>query len=332
MKLTSTLLSILADGRFHSGTELGQATGRTRSAVWKAIHKLQSKNIDIYSVRGKGYRLTEPVELLDRNKILSTLDPLARKYLQQLDVQFILDSTNTYLLEVARQGAMSGYICLTEQQRAGRGRRGKSWVSPFGANLYLSLLWRFPFGAGQLSGLSLAIAVALIRAMRELGLVSVGVKWPNDIIQSGRKLAGILLEMSGEASGPCSVVIGIGLNIKKNPVMDTIEQPWTDLESELGRPVVRNDLAAQIINHLMEVVTQFEREGLVPFLDTWREMDIYEGKEIELHFPDKKIQGIARGVDETGALLVDQGNEVRRYQSGDMSLRFASDRNQTEST
>lgn len=321
MKLSSTLLSILADGNFHSGTALGRATGRTRSAIWKAIHTLQSMNIDIYSVRGKGYRLTEPVELLDHDKIFSGLDGIVRSNLMQLEVLFEVDSTNAHLLELARQGNISGMVCLAEQQRAGKGRRGRRWVSPFGGNLYLSLLWRFPSGAAQISGLSLAIAVAVIRALRSAGLGTAGVKWPNDIVVSGRKLAGILLEMAGEASGPCSVVIGVGLNIRSNSTMATIDQPWTDLGSELGRSIARNELAAKLINYLFNAVGVFERDGLAPFLNEWREMDVYEGKEVELLLPDKQLRGIARGVDETGALLLSQGSEVKRYQSGEVSLR-----------
>lgn len=321
MKLASTLLTILADGHFHSGTELGLATGRTRSAIWKAIQKLHSMNIDIYSVRGKGYRLSEPVELLDENRILSGLDEDSRRTLQQLDIFFELDSTNAQLLELSRQGYSNAVMCLAEQQRTGRGRRGRRWVSPFGGNLYLSLLWRFPFGASQVSGLSLAIAVAVSRALREIGLMDAGVKWPNDIVVSNRKLAGILLEMTGEASGPCSVVIGIGLNVKSNEMMATIDQPWTDLESELGEPVGRNNLAARIINQLIAAVKTFEREGLEPFLEEWREIDVYKGKEVELHLLDKQIRGVVKGVDDTGALLLDQGGKVKSYQSGEVSLR-----------
>lgn len=324
MKFTTILLSILADGHFHSGTELGQLTGRTRSAVWKAIHNLRLKNIEIYSVKGKGYRLTGPVELLDRDRIFSGLNPYTKKHLHQIDVHFELDSTNVYLIDLARKKTMSGYVCVAEQQWGGRGRRGRTWVSPFGGNLYLSLLWRFPFGAAQLSGLSLATAVALSQALREIGLESIGVKWPNDIVLTDRKLAGILLEIAGEASGPCTVILGVGVNVRKNPMMTKIDQPWTDLESELGVPVARNDLVSRVINHLVGVVTQFEQEGLTPFLESWREMDIYKDKEIELYFPDKRVQGIARGVDETGALMIDHGNQVRSYQSGEVSLRAIS--------
>ena len=212
-------------------------------------------------------------------------------------------------------------MCLDEQQRAGRGRRGRTWISPFGGNLYLSLLWRFSSGAAQIAGLSLAIAVAVSRALHEVGLGTAGVKWPNDIVISGRKLAGILLEMAGEASGPCLVVIGVGLNMKSDPTMATIDQPWTDLRTELGKSVGRNDLAARLINYMMDAAVKFERDGLVPFLDEWREMDVFEGKDVELHLPGKQIRGVARGVDETGALLLAQGGEVQRYQSGEVSMR-----------
>lgn len=325
MKLASTLLKILSDGHFHSGPELGQLTGCTRSAVWKTIHMLQSKDIEIYSVHGKGYRLHEPVELLDQEKINSGLNEEARSCIKQLDVLFEVDSTNTYLLEVARKENRSGIVCLSEQQRSGRGRRGRSWISPFGGNLYLSFLWRFPFGASQVTGLSLAIAVAVVRALREIGYQSVGVKWPNDIVVSNRKLAGILLEMTGEASGPCSIVMGIGMNVKPNASMAIIDQPWTDLESELGRPVERNDLAARLINCLCEVVEQFERDGLSPFLEEWKNLDVYQGENVELQLPGTRVQGVVRGIDDTGALLLEHDGEVRPYQSGEVSMRAISE-------
>lgn len=321
MKLALTLLKILSDGYFHSGPELGRLAGCTRSAVWKTIQILQSKNIDIYSVRGKGYRLNSPVELLDLEKIISGLDENARSAIRRIEVLFEVDSTNSHLLEIARQENSSGIVCLAEQQLSGRGRRGRTWVSPFGGNLYLSLLWRFPFGASQVTGLSLAIAVAVGRALKELGLDSTGVKWPNDIVVSERKLAGILLEMAGEAAGPCAVVIGIGLNVKSSETMELIDQPWAGLEPELGRPVARNDFASRLIIHLLEVVRQFERDGLAPFLEEWRSLDAYEGKTVELHLPGKQIRGIVRGVDETGALLLAHEGEVRHYQSGEVSMR-----------
>lgn len=322
MNIASALMAILADGQFHSGTELGQATGCTRSAVWKVIHSLQDSGIEIYSVRGKGYRLSSQIELLESEKIFSCLDSNIKQFLQEIDVHFELASTNAHLLESVSTGNASGVACLAERQTSGRGRRGRTWVSPFGGNLYLSLLWQFAGGASQLAGLSLAMAIAIIRALREFGLDSVAVKWPNDILVSDRKLAGILLELSGEASGPCSVVVGFGLNIRAPAAaMSTIDQPWTDLESELGSSVARNELAGRLINHLLSSIQEFEQDGLAPFLNEWQAHDSFAGKEVILHMPEGDIRGVVRGVDNTGALLLAQAGKVRRFYSGEISMR-----------
>nr|CAI78675.1 Biotin-(acetyl-CoA carboxylase) ligase [uncultured Gammaproteobacteria bacterium] len=325
--LEQTLILQLADGQFHSGTALGQQTGRTRTAVWKAIRSLQQNGLSIYSVRGKGYRLAEAVELLNREEILTLLNEVevrknAPKYLQQLDVFYDIESTNAYLLDVAKKSPQTAHACLAEQQSSGRGRRGRHWISPFGGNLYFSLLWQFSAGASQLGGLSLAVAVAVMRVLAALGLRSAGVKWPNDILVNGKKLAGILLEVSGEAAGPCAVVIGVGLNVRGGgQAMSALDQPWTDLETGLGKPVSRNHLASQLICHLIDVLREFETGGLSPFLKEWAIYDVFADSKVVLNTPQGNIHGIARGVDETGALILVTTEGVQRYHSGEVSLR-----------
>ena len=322
MSIASTLMDILADGQFHSGTELGAVTGCTRSAVWKVIHTLQDSGIEIYSVRGKGYRLSSQIELLDAEKICSHLNQNTKQFLQEIDVHFELASTNAHLLESVSSDNICGVACLAERQTSGRGRRGRTWVSPFGGNLYLSLLWRFSGGASQLAGLSLAMAIAVVRALREFGLDSVAVKWPNDILVSNRKLAGILLELAGEASGPCSVVVGIGLNLQaSSAAMSTIDQPWTDIETELEKSVGRNELAGRLLHHLLSSIHEFEQDGLAPFLHEWQTHDSFAGREVVLHMPGEDIRGVVRGVDDTGALLLAQAGRVRRFHSGEISMR-----------
>jgi BirA family biotin operon repressor/biotin-[acetyl-CoA-carboxylase] ligase len=291
------------------------------------VQTLQKSGLPIYSVRGKGYRLAEPIELLNKSLILTDLAEIggvegAGQYLQHLDVFHDIESTNAYLLNLAKNGEQSVRACLAELQTAGRGRRGRRWVSPFGGNLYLSLLWQFDSGASQLGGLSLAVAVAVIRTLQEVGLTSAGVKWPNDILVKGRKLAGILLEISGEAVGPCSVVIGIGLNVRTPvPEMADVDQAWTDLESELGKRVSRNHLAAQLLAHLMNAVREFETQGLRAFVKEWAASDVFADSEVTLELPHGKVQGIARGIDENGALLVVTKDGVQRFHSGEVSLR-----------
>lgn len=325
--LAQALLIQLADGQFHSGTALGQQAGRTRTAVWKAIQTLQQHGLPIYSVRGKGYRLAESVELLDRAMILAELDKIeagsiATELLQQLDVYHDIESTNAYLLKAAKNDDYLMHACLAEQQKAGRGRRGRQWVSPFGGNIYLSLLWRVNAGASQLGGLSLAIAVAVMRALRAIGFDSAKLKWPNDILVKGKKLAGILLELSGEAAGPCAVVIGLGLNVRAaSAEMYVIDQAWTDLETESGKLVSRNQLAAQLLYQMIIAVDEFESHGLRPFLKEWAANDAFGDCEVILKLPQGDVSGIARGIDENGALLLVTENGVQRYHSGEVSMR-----------
>ena len=328
--LAQTLLIQLADGQFHSGTALGQSAGRSRTAVWKSIQTLKQNGVPIYSVHGKGYRLPEPVELLNRSMILAELADLARgkvvsKKLQQLDVFYDIESTNAYLLNIAKTDDNSVRACLAEQQNAGRGRRGKRWVSPFGGNIYLSLLWQVNAGASQLGGLSLAIAVAVMRALHMIGLDNASVKWPNDILVNGQKLAGILLELSGEATGPCTVVIGIGLNVRTGgSEMAGIDQAWTDLETELGKTISRNVLAAQLLYQMIDVIDEFEAKGLRPFMKEWAAWDAFADCEVVLNLPQGNVHGIARGIDENGALLLVTEEGVQRYHSGEVSMRAMS--------
>lgn len=318
------ILDILSDCRFHSGTELGAVCGCSRASIWKIVQFLQNSGIEIYSVKGKGYRLAQKIELLSSSHILAAMQPALRPYVEHLDVQYEILSTNSYLLERSRQGDYSGHACFAECQTEGRGRRGRNWVSPFGGNIYGSLLWRFSTGAMQLGGLSLAVAVAVARTLREIGLADIGVKWPNDIIAGERKLAGILLEVVGEAAGPCHVVIGVGINVRMPALAgQEIDQAWTDADTLLGRPVGRNRLAGLLLSHLISVVREFEADGLAPFLEEWQRMDCFAGREVMLQLPNGTVQGVARGVDAGGALMLAVEGELRRYHSAEVSLRPA---------
>ena len=316
------LLRILADGQFHSGVALGAAVGMGRSAVWKHLHALAEWDIDLHAVPGKGYRLARPVELLDHDLILNALPATATAALSGLEIHQDIDSTNRYLMNKARLGAPSAQVCLAERQQAGRGRRGRGWVSPFGANIYLSLLWRFTLNAESLSGLGLVVGVAVNRALREAGLTDAGLKWPNDILWQNRKLAGILLEMSGEMSGPCAVVIGVGLNVRMpTSAVQTIDQPWVDLETALNRPVSRNQLATNLIQHIIYAIQEFELYGFNGFAQEWAQHDLANGKSVALHLPNQAtVNGIGRGVDASGALLLEDHNGVRHYPYGEVSL------------
>ena len=252
------LVKILADGKYHSGTALGLEFGISRAAIGKNIQKIeQNFNLTVYAVKGKGYRLQQSLELLDEELICQQLSDNTAKQLNHFEIFFDIDSTNHYLNNKSIEGAASGYLVLAEQQTKGVGRRGRSWISPFAGNLTLSLLWRFQQGAAQLGCLSLFIAVAIVRALKKVGVKDAGVKWPNDIYWKNKKLAGILLEMRGELSEPSAVVIGVGLNShlpSENLQTKNIDQPWVDLETILGRKVDRNTFTGLVINALFDVL------------------------------------------------------------------------------
>lgn len=319
------LLPLLADGDFHSGEELAaQLGGVSRAAVWKAVQNLTTLGLDIQAVRGRGYRLAEPLELLEPARLLAGLDDLAQRRVTVLEVHDQLDSTNTYLLRRAAEGGPSGMVCLAETQSAGRGRQGRPWVSPFAANLYLSLLWRFTAGPAALSGLSLAVGIAVVRTLHRLGVTEAGLKWPNDLLWQQRKLGGILLEFGGEAGGPCQVVAGIGLNVAMPKLAEpAIDQPWVDLRQILGPGrVSRHRLATALLSELVAVFTRFEQTGFAGFQADWHRFDLTYGQPVRLTLPASTVDGIARGVDDSGALLLETADGRRRFLGGEISLRL----------
>lgn len=320
------VLTILGDGEYHSGEVLAKQLGISRAAVWKIIRALQERSMEIYSVRGRGYRLAVPVEFLDQDRIAAELGDDVLSLVREIEIHQSIDSTNTYLLSRAKCGLGSGSVCLAELQSAGRGRRGRTWVSPYAANLYLSLLWRFPMGCSLLSGLSLASGVAVARALRGLGVTEIGLKWPNDLLWRQRKLGGILLEFGGESSGPCYVVIGVGLNVAMpGGAETTIDQPWVDLRHILGPGhLSRNRLAARIISELVKKLIRFEQQGLDDIIEEWERFDLVLGQRVNLILPTGTVTGIARGTDESGALLLQTDAGMERFMAGEISLRLGS--------
>lgn len=318
------LIQRLSDGRFHSGQELAAELGISRAGVWKRLRRIgEQLQLEIQAVRGRGYRLSEPLELLDGDQIHSGLAPSVACILPAVTVHQRLGSTNSWMLERAAAGASSGSVCLAEQQTAGRGRRGRAWASPFGSNLYLSLLWHFHLTPAQLSGLSLAAGLAVLRALGRQGIRGPGLKWPNDQLWDGRKLGGLLLEMVGEAGGPSQVVLGIGLNLRLTAAQGAgIDQPWVDLRGLPGTPAPsRNRLAAILIEDLVGMLQAFERDGFAPLVEEWNRHDVYRGREVVLASAREQLRGVHRGVDSAGALLLDQGAGVRAYHGGELSLR-----------
>ena len=325
MSLRRRLLTLLSDGEHHSGEALGAALGVSRMAVWKHIKALHELGIDISVQRGKGYRLPATLELLERERILAATTPPCADAISEIHVHLEVDSTNNWLREVALNGASSGTVCVAELQSAGRGRRGRTWVSPFAASLYLSLLWRANCGAAALGGLSLVTGIAILRALQSLGIEGAGLKWPNDVLAGRDKLAGVLIDVVGEASGPCALIVGVGINMDlPDDKARTIDQAWTDMRRVGGDAVLsRNELAGRVLSELIPAMELFERTGLQAFLDDWHRYDIVSGQRVELMLPNERVIGMARGIDEGGALLVDTRDGCRRFHSGDVSLRVA---------
>lgn len=325
MHMRSQILHCLSDGEFHSGEALGATLGISRMAIWKHLRGLREAGLEFEIVRGKGYRFVRPRELLDAGQVLSAASAQTRTALDKIDVFLELESTSNWLREQALGGAASGSVCLAEMQRGGRGRHGRHWVSPFAANLYMSLLWRTEAGATSLGGLSLVTGIGLMRCLRNMGIQQAGLKWPNDVLVDGAKLAGILIDVVGEANGHCAVVIGVGVNIDMPASAAVgIDQAWTDLRTVAGPAVMsRNRLAAALLDELLPALNEFEAGGLGSFADEWRRHDVVAGQSIEVLLPDRTVSGRACGIDDGGALLVDTAAGRKRFASGEVSLRVA---------
>lgn len=320
------LVRQLADGHYHSGEALAERLGLSRAAVWKAARKAGERlGLTIESRRGTGYRLSEPLELLDPARFLGALSHLAQAHIARLEILDDIDSTNAHLLAAGHAGAPSGTLCLAERQSAGRGRRGRTWVSPYGANLYLSLLWRFPQGPGHLGGLSLAAGAALAQALEAAGVADIGLKWPNDLLWRRRKLGGLLIEVAAEAQGPSLVVVGLGLNTRlRGTQVQGIDQPWVDLDEILGpQGYGRNRIAALATEALVAALERYGREGLAPFLPLWERYDRYRGERVEIRQGERQIIGTQAGITADGALRVEMAGEIRLFTAGEVSLRPA---------
>ena len=313
------LMQTLSDQRWHSGAALARNAGLTRAGLSKRIHKLMELGLEIETRSGRGCRLSQPLDLLESDALIGALPPALRARLP-VRVLFSTDSTNRQLMD--GDAAQDPQALLAEHQSAGRGRRGRSWHSPIGANLYLSLAWTFTQWPPHLSALSLAAGVATAQALRSCGLTELKLKWPNDLVVEQRKLGGLLIEQRGETGGSCRVVIGLGLNVHMASAPD-IEQPWVSLHDLMGaKTPSRNLLAARVMERWAAMLDCFALEGFAPFAEAWRMLDLTAQKAVTVHHGDASYDGIAQGVDETGALQVDVGSERRKLLSGDVSVRF----------
>ncbi|QHB34250.1 bifunctional biotin--[acetyl-CoA-carboxylase] ligase/biotin operon repressor BirA [Yersinia canariae] len=316
IKVPLRLIGILADGAFHSGEQLGEMLGMSRAAINKHMQTIREWGLDVFTVPGKGYSLPASIQLLDEKTILSYLPA------GQVAVLPVVDSTNQYLLDRITE-LKSGDACVAEYQQAGRGRRGRQWISPFGANLYLSMFWRLEQGPAAAMGLSLVVGIVMAEVLHKLGAGQVRVKWPNDLYLNDKKLAGILVELTGKTGDAAQLVIGAGINLSmRESTTNVINQDWINLQ-EAGVIIDRNKLTAEILSELRLAVVKFENEGLAAFISRWREMDNYLDRPVKLIIGNQEIFGIARGIDQQGALLLEQDGNVKSYIGGEISLRGA---------
>ncbi len=315
------ILRLLSHDSFRSGEDIARALGISRASVSQALREMEQHGVRLFRLAGRGYRLAEPLQWIDAAEVLSALDN--RELAIALEVLESAESSNTLLLHKAALGAAHGSCLAVELQTGGRGRRGRQWHASLGGSLTFSLLWRFNLGAASLSGLSLAVGVALIRALHQAGAAGAQLKWPNDVLHENRKLAGILIELQGDMLGPSAAVIGIGLNLKLRPEIRTsIDQEATDLASALPSPPSRSRMLALILTHLGEVLQQFEAQGFASLREEWSRHHAYHEQPVRLLMPDGSTHhGTAAGIAEDGALLVRNTQGERRFTAGEVSMR-----------
>ncbi|WP_175400994.1 biotin--[acetyl-CoA-carboxylase] ligase [Terasakiispira papahanaumokuakeensis] len=317
------VLTTLADGQLHSGQELADRLGVSRTAVWKQLQKLDEYGLSVEAVKGRGYRLRCPLDLLSLEGVRRGLkaDLVDSLNLTLVDV---IDSTNLALMQRGREGSIHGQVIMAEMQRHGRGRRGRAWASPFGRHLYLSMGWQFHSGAQALEGLSLAIGVAIQEVLQSFGAEGIGLKWPNDIYAHGAKLAGILIEVVGDLSGECQVVVGCGLNINFLPEeREYLDQHATCLNDIVSSLPQRDMVAAGLITRLADVLSRYESEGFASWRDRWNKAHLFSGQ------PGWVLRGMAQesvvfgdaGPD--GALLVEHEDGRQEWlHGGEVSVRL----------
>lgn len=310
------LLLLLADSQFHSGEELGEALGVTRAAIWKKLKKLELLGIRLHSVKGRGYRLPHPLELLDQVQ----LD--AASLSVPIKVSFETKSTNDDVKKLITSGTQLPVVVATEIQNQGKGRRGRVWQGGVAKNIMMSFGWRFENGISVIEGLSLAVGAGVARVLKRNGVESVGLKWPNDVQVDGKKICGVLLEMVADQD-ICDVIIGVGLNLSMSEQdMTEIDQPWTDVMQQTSQAVSRNQILLDLVSELEQVCKTFDQgDGLAAYLTEWMQQDVLKNQPVKLISGNREELGVARGIDAKGALLFEQDGIVKSLYGGEVSVR-----------
>jgi BirA family biotin operon repressor/biotin-[acetyl-CoA-carboxylase] ligase len=329
------VLRVLADGAEHSGADLARSLGVTRAAVWKVIRACRDDGVAIEAVRGRGYRLAAPLDLLGTAPIRAGLKPAVADRLDALELHWSLASTSDHLLGLEPPVAPGrARVCLTEFQTGGRGRRGRRWVAAFGESLCLSLAWSFAASPTQLGTLGMVAGVGVWRALRAAGCTDAALKWPNDVVIGGRKLAGILIDVRGEAGGPLQAVVGVGVNHRlspatragvaaaRDPALQADSLSPADLHG-CGVAIDRNALAACLIGELIDTLLTFDAQGFGALVDVWREADYLHGQPVTVHTDSGVLAGVARGIAADGRLQVTTDRGIMHVLTGDVSVRPA---------
>ena len=319
--LTFPILRLLTDGKFHSGEDIALQLKVSRATVWNALQDANKLGVEVFSVRGRGYKLPQAVTLLDEQAILNALGEQRIRF--KLEVHDYLESTNSYLMQKISSEQAHTSCVVANLQTNGRGRRGRTWQAGLGASLTFSLLWRFQCGTSGLSGLSLAVGVALIRTLHSLGIHQAQLKWPNDVLVNREKLAGILIELQGDMEGPSTAVVGIGLNLNlPEKLKRDIDQPATDLANNSIHIINPNELLSALLKNLAEVLISFEQHGFANMRDEWVVYHAYHQQVVRMLMPDgREILGVVQGVADDGNLLVETDTGLLRFTSGEISLR-----------
>lgn len=316
-----TLLRLLADGRFHSGEAIGLTLGISRSAVWKQLQLMEAESgLVINKVRGRGYQLATPLALLSLEEIRDApAGPHWPVFLHES-----VDSTNAEALRRLDAGSSAPFLIIAERQTGGRGRRGRIWVSPLAQNVYYSLVVRLDRGSRSFEGLSLLVGLAVLNAIRSAGIDGAGLKWPNDVLVGGRKVAGILLELVGDPADICHVVIGVGINVNMR-IASSIDQPWTSLLIESGHSVDRNVIISSLNKELGILLGRHASEGFEALRSEWESNHLWQGRKVVLTAGVGKVEGTVLGIDERGALRLSVAGSEQVHSGGELSLRLQDD-------
>jgi BirA family biotin operon repressor/biotin-[acetyl-CoA-carboxylase] ligase len=320
MRRAFEILRLLSDGDLHSGEDLALSLGITRAAVWNQIRRLRTEGLSIAATAGGGYQLGCKFEGLDSAEIEKHLKQEGC-FLFQCRVEDVIDSTNTRLLLQSVKSNVHRQALFAEFQTIGRGRRGDKWVSPPGSGICFSLGYVFDTPPATFSALSLVVGISLIEALQKVGVRGIKLKWPNDIVRGDEKVAGILIEMRAEASGASRTVIGIGVNFElPEEVAKLVDRPVGDLGYHVTEKFNRNQVAAKILHVLGVNLLRFETAGFTAFHDDWRESDALSGRNILLALGTRQVEGVSRGVDENGALLLETNNGLESFLSGHLTV------------